>query len=400
MENNQKSFQERLEDFRNRKSVRQKLKEETQKKVTEDDFAFELANYWFLYVMAAVSALFTITLGVFMGLNPQVQPDKSVFFNTDFPHVMLAGTYAIAFVAVTEGAFIIAKRLFYTREKDNRIQSLTMLAMMIISGVSILGTGIAGGVVIASIIDFMSAFNEVPAWAQTWVIRIIPALLVVYIFLLTAYALGSNKAEVRRKLKSDMEDSKLEIQQMISEAEQMAELEIKSKAVELFLQKMDAGGVDLAEVFAAAKSGDLASMIATESNRKPAQSAQQDPHATPYRYPVRAKTPMPNYTQVRKFSQCLTCGNAVNPGYSYCSETCYSQSDEYKRKQQPQQPIFTQPTLIPVDDKLRADLETISANFHQDGVTLPDEAFLTDQAREVVPVTLPLRKNGNGNGKH
>ena len=189
--------------------------EEKKKSAVQEGRLLQWSDEWkkypWLYVFLAVSALFTLTLGMFMGIAPKMNPlDNTVFYHTDVLHLFLAFVYMVAFVSITEGAFTVAKWLFHTRENGNNIQQYTMLFMMLVAGISIVGTGIAGGMVIASNIAFLSEFIEIPPAAQKWVIVIIPILLSTYAFLLTAYSLSSARAKSERMLhqmrhKSDLD---------------------------------------------------------------------------------------------------------------------------------------------------------------------------------------------------
>src|SRR5690242_292356 len=70
------------------------------------------------YVIMGISAIFTALLGLILGLAPYRQfandGSSSIYFNTDFLHWVIAVIYAVAFVTVTEAAFLIAKNKFHT----------------------------------------------------------------------------------------------------------------------------------------------------------------------------------------------------------------------------------------------------------------------------------------------
>lgn len=216
----------------------------------------EWKKYPYLYVFLVVSALFTLTLGMFMGIAPKINDvDNTVFYHTDLLHLFLAFVYMVAFVSITEGAFAIAKWLFHTRENGNNTQTNTMLAMMGIAGVSIVGTGIAGGMVVASNIAFLSEFIEIPPAAQKWVIVIIPILLAVYAFLLTAYSLSSNASKSERMLHQMNHKSKLDHQTRQRGIMQIAEEELQVTELNLYLQMVAEGKMSSAQATAAIKAG-------------------------------------------------------------------------------------------------------------------------------------------------
>jgi len=221
------------------------VEEEKKEKVKEGrllQWADEWKKYPYLYIFLGVSALFTMTLGMVMGLAPKLNAtDSAVIFHTDGFHLFLAFVYMVAFVSITEIAFGIGKWLYHTRENGNKTQENTTLAMMIIAGISIVGTGIAGGVVVASNIAFLSAFVEIPDAAQKWVIVIIPVLLAVYAFLLTAYSLSSASAKSERMLYQQKRTSELDHQTRQRSIMQIAEEELQVAELGIYLNLVKEG---------------------------------------------------------------------------------------------------------------------------------------------------------------
>ncbi len=224
-------FDRRITERVGRASLIDGMKKKT-KSVKKDIMSFtqELADHWYIYAMLAVSALFTGTLGVYMGLAP-TKTLTGISFCTDTMHVFLAVVYAIAFITITEASFVLGKYLFFTREEENNTQQLTSLAMMGISGLSIMLTGIAGGFVIAVNISFMTEFMEVPEAAQRWIIIVIPIMLSIYAFMLAAYQLSSREAsserlarETQRKMETDFRTRRRATKQIMLEDLQTAEL--------------------------------------------------------------------------------------------------------------------------------------------------------------------------------
>lgn len=267
----QDPFERELNDFMSRQTFTDQLIAANKKKKAAHDplsFANELREYWFLYAFLAVSALFTGMLGIFMGMSPKVLPDGSVYFHTDLPHLLMAALYGISFIAVTEFAFALAKRLFYQRESGNLWQALSMLAMMLIAGISVFGTGVAGGVIIASTIDFMTEFVSVPQWAQYWVVRIIPALIVLYAFLLVVYALSSTKAQTERIIRDRQRNHELDMEMRRKTLRQFAQEKIEREALRLYMKQINDGSISVAEALAAARAEDIFQAISQETRRQ------------------------------------------------------------------------------------------------------------------------------------
>lgn len=188
--------------FVNRGTLTSEIKKQNeQKNARSNAWVEEVKANWFIYFLLGVSSLFTGMLGLFMGLAPHLIPDPNnpgqqlISFNTDGGHLFIAMVYMLTFVTITEGAFIVGKWWFHKREAENGWQTITMILVMVFAFISILGTGYAGGSVVASTLGFLSEFKEIPSWAQEWVVKIIPVLIGVYAVLFTLYWLMSHKAE-------------------------------------------------------------------------------------------------------------------------------------------------------------------------------------------------------------
>lgn len=254
-------LQKRMAERINRPTMTESLHEQNKKSAERkasplfSDFRTDKATY----LVMAISGVFTGLLGLILGLAPYTvtaaDGSKSIYFNTDFLHWVIAVVYMVAFITVTEAAFMIAKNKFHNREEGNIVQQGTMLAMMLLAGVSIIGTGVAGGSVGASVLGFLSDFREIPHSAQVWVVRVIPVLLSLYAFLLVAYKLSSEEEKSNRlaeqfarqqqlehKLNRRMTD--LDVEEMMMLAEDQAYLELVQRGV-----------LSAAEAFAARRAG-------------------------------------------------------------------------------------------------------------------------------------------------
>ena len=216
----------------------------------------EIKKHPGVYIFLGVSALFTLTLGLFMGIAPHLDPLLgAIVYQTDVMHIFLALVYMIAFFTVTEGAFVMGKWKFHTRENENDTQYYTMLAMMFLAGISIIGTGIAGGLVVASNIAFLTAFIEIPEAAQKWVIVIIPVLLACYAFLLTAYTLSSKEAKAERMLELQKRQAELDHETRQRSIMQIAMEDLQVEELKRYLQLVQDGKISAAQARAAILAG-------------------------------------------------------------------------------------------------------------------------------------------------
>jgi hypothetical protein len=262
-------IQARVKERMNRPSMTEALHEQNKQKAEKKSPWFaEFKTDRATYVIMAVSAIFTAILGLILGLAPEMRanPDGStyIYFHTDFLHLAIAVIYAVAFVTVTEAAFLIAKNKFHTREEANPTQHNTMLAMMILAGLSIIGTGIAGSTIGASVLGFLTDFKEIPHAAQKWVVGVIPVLLAVYAYFLTAYKLSSEeeksnrlteqmKIQQQREHKLQRDLAELEVQEMMMLAEDKA-----------YLEAVERGVLTAADVAAAKRAGKTLRQLETE----------------------------------------------------------------------------------------------------------------------------------------
>lgn len=321
MTENTNNTRQTLESFRN--GLQERIKARIAKPSVADSLSeknkeqAEKKSPWFAefrtdkatYVIMGISAVFTAILGLILGLAPYRNIDEAgksvITFNTDFMHWTIAIVYAVSFVTVTEAAFLIAKNKFHTREEGNFWQSASMFVMMLFAGISIIGTGYAGGVIGASVLGFLTEFQDIPKSAQEWVVKIIPVLLAVYAGLLTIYKLTSEE-EKEKRLTDQLE------------RKQLREHKLNRKLAELEVADMLAAAEDMAWVNAvergALTAGDVAgARKAGKSLKQLERDRKEDLDGDG----MIANTPAPLASQESTGNklpwQCGACGNR-NPG--------------------------------------------------------------------------------------
>lgn len=226
---------------------------------TKNNFGNEIKQYWYIYLPLLVSSVFTAMLGLYMGLAPylKVEADgsKTIEFNSDWGHVITAVIYVVSFVFVTEVAFVIYHNLFHRREEGNTAQSGTMLVGMILAGVSILGTGISGGMVVSSTLGFLSEFAEIPAGAQKWVVIVIPIMLTTYAALLTTYKLSSRAAKAERLARESEAKMVLDQKVRMQGIQAIGKRRIQAASIKLYEEMVTRGLLSQAEADWAFNSG-------------------------------------------------------------------------------------------------------------------------------------------------
>jgi len=198
----------------------------------------EFRQYWYIYLPLLVSSVFTMMLGLYMGLAPYLKTEadgsKMITFNSDWAHIFTAAVYVVAFVFVTEVAFAIFHNLFHKREDSNGTQHGTMLFGMILAGISIIGTGVSGGMVVSSTLGFLTEFKEVPPSAQRWVVSVIPTMLGLYTALFAAYKLSSRKSKAERIARENEDKLELDNQVRMRGIQAIGKRRIQAAAIKMY----------------------------------------------------------------------------------------------------------------------------------------------------------------------
>lgn len=201
-------------------------------------FSMEIKKYWYIYLPLLVSAMFTSMLAIYMGLAPYLTQNanggKDLTLNTDIGHLLTAFIYLCAFLYITEISFGIFHNLFHKREEDNDSQYYSTLAGMVLSGISIIGTGISGGVVVASVLGTLSEFRTIPESAQKWVVAVIPVMLGVYAILLAIYKLSSRMAVAERMAHENRQKMELDNRMRMDAIKTIGERQIQAAAIKLY----------------------------------------------------------------------------------------------------------------------------------------------------------------------
>ena len=325
-------LQERIKARISRPSIADTLQEQNKQQVEKKSPWFaEVKTDKATYTFMAVSAVFTALLGLILGLAPERQTaldgSTSIYFHTDLLHWIIAIVYVVAFVAVTEVAFLIAKNKYHTREEGNMAQQNTMLIMMGLSIVSIIGTGYAGGVIGASVLGFLTEFRDIPANAQEWVVKIVPVLIALYGGLLTVYKLSSDEErdnrltdqlerKQRREHKLNRKLAELEVDEMMALAEDKA-----------WIEAVERGALTAGEASAAKKAGKTLRQLerekgddldgdgtigTTKSRTRPAAPPSQD-YGPEWKNSTDISTTLDDYAWV-----CLGCAGHNRPHTRRC----------------------------------------------------------------------------------
>jgi hypothetical protein len=289
-------------------------KEKTDRKMA---WTGEIREYWYIYLLLVISAIFTATLGLFMGLSPHLVtlPDGSqvIQFNTDLTHWLLAILYMVAFVGTTELQFAISKHLFSQREEGNPSQTISMLVAMVIAVVGIIGTGIAGGFVVASNIAFLSDFREIPHAAQKWVIIVIPVMLAVYSVLYLVYSQSSESAQADRLIRDEEKRMRRDHKLQMMHAQLAAEGVLMDEEIDQFWTLVENKKITAGQARAAIRAGKTLGDLEQELNRDLDENGIIGNRTAPA-----AQLPPPIIARSR---HCVICGKPSGRDM-YCSDEC------------------------------------------------------------------------------
>jgi hypothetical protein len=212
--NNEASNIEKINEEIRKRIGRPRLADQVQKSVkeaelqNENPFSIkaEAREHPILFALLAFSAIFSASLGIYIALSPRLQVIDGatvVTYQTDLGHILQAILLMVVFVGITEFAFVAGNHYFHKREPGNNAQAISSFAVMAVAIVAIIGTGWAGGSVLASVTSFMTGFVEVPASAQKWIVYGIPLLIAFYTVSIAVYKNASKVLQNRRFLENE-----------------------------------------------------------------------------------------------------------------------------------------------------------------------------------------------------
>jgi len=227
----------------------------------------EVKEHPFIYGLMAASMLFTGMLGLMMGLAPYRQVGGSIYFHDDFEHIATAIVYMITFWMVTEVVTLAAQHKFYKREQENFHQLWSMVVSMAVGWISVIGTGIAGGSVVASVMGFLSEFNEIPAGAQRWVVFAIPCLIAIHGVMFMIYKLSSRKARQQRIMDDEKAKRELDHKTRMDNIDRIGERAFQVAEIKLYSKAVMSGRLSAAEAAAARRAGKTLQQLEKELGR-------------------------------------------------------------------------------------------------------------------------------------
>lgn len=274
------------------------LEDQSNKRVARKaQWTKEIKDHLFIYILIGVSALFTGMLGLMMGLAPYpttVNRVPSIGFHDDFEHIMTAIIYMITFWTITEVVTIAAHLKFHQREQENIHQMWTMAVSLFVGFISVIGTGIAGGSVVASVMGFLSEFHEIPAGAQKWVVYALPPLIAIHTLMFMIYKLSSREARQERITNDEKRKRELDHKTRMENIERIGERAFQDAEIKLYRKAVMSGALTAAEAAAARRAGKTLQQLEKELGRD-LDDDKKIGHVTPPKERSNHREPSPAY---------------------------------------------------------------------------------------------------------
>lgn len=223
-----------------------RMEEDSEKREAEkQDWTNDVKRDPAIYVFLCISAVFTALLGIMLGLAPEkmLNPDGSsyIHFHDDWVHILITILLVIGFVGVTEYAYVIGKKKNQDREDANPEQNWASSTIMTVALISVLITGITGGIVTANVLGFLSEFEKIPPGAQIWAAIAIPLLIAVYTHLTTKYRLASRIDKSLRMTRDQDQRMDLENTTRMNRIRRMAMSKAQYAYIRRFWQAVNEG---------------------------------------------------------------------------------------------------------------------------------------------------------------
>lgn len=187
--------------FHARSKDRSKKEEE---KVAKKARWLPFQRYWLLYTVLIGTAILSAFAGLYIGLAPDKSGSVNIVDAIDgFRRVFFSLFYLISFVVTAEGATLYweTKLVYHDVDdegKRNEIQVKTARFALIVSLLTIVGTGLASARFLSAWLGALKDYETVPVGAQAWVVWSIPIMFVFHAVCSILYWYNSAESELDR----------------------------------------------------------------------------------------------------------------------------------------------------------------------------------------------------------
>jgi hypothetical protein len=171
------------------------------------DFNQRYGQYWLIY-----SALIcTAALSFVSGMVLPFRPDDNGNVVLTFGGIALALYFGVGFVSNGEGAAGFWFEKLTDHDKDNNPQKWIAGIMLAASVIVSLVTSLAAAAQLAFLLGVLSEFQEIPVWAQDWIVWSIPTMWIANAVSGMAFKAVSDEADAEREANSIIREAKLEV---------------------------------------------------------------------------------------------------------------------------------------------------------------------------------------------
>ena len=212
----------------------QEIKERLLKNQSEQEEASrldwqEFTDHPLLYTALIVSGFLSALAGLAIGLGLRMENGNAII-NTDVPHLFFALLYAILFPYFFEFGLANWLSKLLHREPDNKVQQVTSIAMVGITGIGTALTAFSAMDVLVTSLGFFTAFQEIPAQVQKWIAFSLPAMLMLNIAAGELYRQNSEAAKLEREAEKEYNEARIEADNEIKLARMEAKKQIALRA--------------------------------------------------------------------------------------------------------------------------------------------------------------------------
>jgi len=214
-----------------RQTVREKIdakkNERKAGQIEMDGWKREFARHPMILIGLVGSGFLTSLAGVFIGIAPHKVVTETETYLTFFANdsawaaivgIFFAVVYAVAFPLIGEYGTYFWHRKAELRDPDNMTQAWIAYVMFGITLLFTVVTAIAASVILASLLGTFEVFSQIPDWAQTWTVIIIPIGFLLHSVSNIFYRHFSQEAEESRELERELQQAEIEANAQIKQA--------------------------------------------------------------------------------------------------------------------------------------------------------------------------------------
>jgi len=210
-----------MNTVRNRIDARKSERKSSQ--IEMDGVRRELSRHPMIFIGLIGSGFLTALAGVFIGVAPHKVDGVITFFASDTAWAAIIGVffallYLVSFPLIGEYGTYFWHKKAELRDPDSVIQAWIAYVMFAITLGFTGVTAIAASIILASLLGTFDVFVQIPEWAQTWTVIIIPVGFLLHSVANIFYRHFSREAEESRELERELQTAEIEASAQIKGA--------------------------------------------------------------------------------------------------------------------------------------------------------------------------------------